>query len=238
MKHRFISTMLLILGLIAASVMVGANTVLAADDTYNLSYEALLEVHPDDICWPDGDMNGNASFVNGVLIINSGTSIGTLHSYGIEDPDILVSPAADDPWIIEINAKFGQGGSSHNARSHMQVVFSPYQDDDYMNALQIGEDEFFLLSTPLIKGATSTTRDTDGSYHTYTIKLFSDNTIEVFYDDEATAALTGNLVDWSPYGSLPKRLYFGDNTGSSSGTSYWNYVKFSHYNGICGIFLP
>ena len=253
MKLRLISTVILILGLLAAPAFMGASTALAADDKYNGSYEALFEIFPDDICWTEESYNGNASFDNGVLKLDTGSSDGNSQLYTIYGSD-LVSPdpnKLNKPWIIEANAKYVSGVASHVARRHMHISFTPFSDLNLTNSLMIGQDEIFLLSDdhPNVRGETYNTTnnpnfDTDGAFHTYRIEVSYDETaindwrIHVYYDDGETAVLTGSLLNHSPWYSIPMKIAFGDGTGFASGTSYWNHVKISHYNGICGIFLP
>jgi len=234
MKPVFIVLMLLALCLIGAPVLTGANNALAADGTYNASYEAELEVVPDDICWTvySGSMSNAAGFSNGVLLINTGSAGGNFGAYQMTGDAILNAPTSGNPWIIEARIKYGAGSSSHSARTHVGIPFYPFAN--WFNLLQLGEDEAFLLNGPTSKGDSASV-DTDDDFHTYTIYAYSDKTVEVYYDDEETAILEGDLLY---YYNTQMGIYFGDATGAASGLSYWSAVKHNAYNGICGIFLP
>jgi len=238
MKSGLIISMLLALCLTSAPLLSGANTALAADGSYNASFEAQFEVLPDHICWEYYN-NGSGSvidFQNSNLVINTTGENQYYYDFFYQESPETTAPAANSPWIVETRARFVSGSSSHIARTPMSVAVLPYAN--WGNILWIEDGGIFLLNgVGMTRGDSAVVNTTE--FHVYTIMADSDDNVDVYVDDPGmtnTPALTGSLINVS--GWPAQRISFGDGTNSARGVSEWSYIRHNFYNGICGIFLP
>ncbi len=195
----------------------------AGDQCYNASWYGSSQELPSEVC-PQWELVIEDGALPPVMVADTlviSTTSGTLFDYEYFEQ---LAPAIQPmfPVVLEFRMRLVSSEDTVDFRTAAGSQF--FLGGDTSNALFIGSDEIFLLSSQTERGQTASV-DTDNSFHTYRVEIDNLLGIRVFYDGQLT--LTGSMFEWQNAGVAG--FNFGDVARQSRGESRWLFVRHNSY---------